>query len=406
MSLFRIGRIGRIVSRTKWNTFSLSRSFSSETEKKTALYDLHVELGGKMVPFAGYLLPVQYSDGVINSHLHCRKSCSLFDVSHMGQLRLTGKNRLEYLETLVPSDLFQLKANQGRLSVLTNQNGGIIDDCVITNRENHVYMVVNAGCKDKDIAHMKSALSHFNSKNKSDVKMEYIQDRSLLALQGPYAASVLSRHIPSNFDISKLEFMYQANIKVDGIDCIVTRCGYTGEDGFEISVPSKDAITLMQNLLKNKEVLAAGLGVRDSLRLEAGLCLYGHELNESISPVEAQLSWLIGKRRKEKGGFLGHANIMKIIQDGPKRKRVGLIVSKGAPAREETEIQDTDGLKIGHVTSGTFSPSLKKAISMGYVSSSHAEPGTKISVVVRGKPLEAEIVKIPFVPTNYYKINK
>jgi len=219
------------------------RGFSSENVKKTALYDLHVELGGKMVPFAGYSLPVQYGDGVINSHLHCRKSASIFDVSHMGQLKFHGKNRLQFLESLVPSDLLILKPNQGRLSALTNETGGIIDDCVITNRENHVYMVVNAGCKDKDIVHIKRSLSDYNKKTKSDVKMEYLQDRSLLALQGPMAASVLSRHIPPSFNISKLEFMYQTNIKVDGTECIVTRCGYTGEDGFEISVPSTNAIS-------------------------------------------------------------------------------------------------------------------------------------------------------------------
>jgi len=320
----------------------------------------------------------------------------------MGQIRVFGANRLKFLETLVPSDLMALKPSQTRLSVLTNDTGGIIDDCMITSKPDSVYMVVNAGCKDKDLAHMRKQLLDYNAKHRSDVRLEYVEDRSLLALQGPEAHSVLSQKLPSGFDLKKLGFMYHVEVAVDGIPCYVTRCGYTGEDGFEISVPDAHAVTLMQSLLAVQPTLAAGLGARDSLRLEAGLCLYGHDLNESITPVEAALNWLIGKRRREEGGFLGHAVIARQLRDGAPRKRVGITIKKGAPAREDTEIQ-VNGQRVGVVTSGTFSPVLKKPISMGYISTAHSKDGTAVTVVVRGKPGEAEIVKMPFVPNTYYK---
>jgi len=234
------------------------------------------------------------------------------------------------------------------------------------------------------------------------VRVDYIQDRSLLALQGPKAAEVLKGLLPASFNLQAMDFMYHTNVKVQGMDAWLSRCGYTGEDGFEISVPSSSVAALWNSLLANKTVLAAGLGPRDSLRLEAGLCLYGHELNETITPVEAVLSWLIGKRRKEEGGFLGSNIILSQLKKGPQRKRVGLIVQKGAPAREETEIH-ANGSKIGVVTSGTFSPCLKKAISMAYVATPYSNLGTMVDVMIRGKASQAEVVKLPFVPTRYFK---
>jgi len=370
---------------------------------KTALYDLHLEIGGKIVPFAGYALPVQYKESIINNHLHVRENAGLFDVSHMGQINIYGKDALNFLETLVPSDLLSLENNHMKLSCLTNPTGGIIDDCIITKKPSHVYMVVNGACKFKDLDHMKAQLQSF-AKGKSDVRIEYLPDtRSLVALQGPKAALALSRIIPSSYPLNKLLFMTTDNIKVAGVDCWVSRCGYTGEDGFEISIPQGHAVAVTKQILAQPEVQPAGLGVRDSLRLEAGLCLYGHDLSDNITPVQANLTWLIGKRRREKGGFLGSDIIRKELKDGPPIKRVGLVVEKGAPAREGAEILDSQGNPIGHVTSGTVSPSLKKAIAMGYVKSSFAKTDTPVQVKVRGKTNPAVVSKMPFVPTKYFK---
>jgi len=391
------------------NTFAtgVSRRFGSgsgaeEQLLKTALYDLHLEIGGKVVPFAGYALPVQYKESIINNHLHVREKAGLFDVSHMGQINLYGKDAMKFLETLVPSDLLSLGDNQMKLSCFTNAKGGIIDDCIITKKPSHVYMVVNGACKQKDLEHMKAQLE----KSKLDVKIEYLPDtRSLIALQGPKAAEALSRLIPSSFNLNKFPFMTTANIKVAGVECWVSRCGYTGEDGFEISIPKDHAVAVTKKILDQPEVQPSGLGVRDSLRLEAGLCLYGHDLNDEISPIQAQLSWLIGKRRRDKGGFLGSDLILRELKDGPKMKRVGLTVEKGAPAREGAEILDEKGNNIGTVTSGTVSPSLKKAIAMGYINSASSKTGTPIQVKVRGKNGAAVVTKMPFVPTKYHKVD-
>jgi aminomethyltransferase len=285
--------------------------------------------------------------------------------------------------------------------MLTNENGGILDDCVICSRADHIYMVVNGACKDADMAHIRAHLKTYNQKNSADVTMQYNEDRSLLALQGPKAAEVLSRLVKE--DLNTLQFMYTRNMKVGSLDCLVTRCGYTGEDGFEISVASTQATQLMDLLLKHKEVLPAGLGVRDSLRLEAGLCLYGHDLNDTITPIEAGLAWTISKRRRTEGGFPGFAKIKQQLEQGTENKRIGLLVKKGAPAREGAVIQSKNGEKIGIVTSGTFSPSLNKAIAMGYVKSAHSNIGTQLDVEVRGKLGDAEVVKMPFVPNRYFK---
>eukprot|EP00744_Colponema_vietnamica_P000838 GILI01001454.1.p1 GENE.GILI01001454.1~~GILI01001454.1.p1 ORF type:complete len:404 (-),score=158.08 GILI01001454.1:137-1318(-) len=387
---------------------SVSRSFanagrffsSSAQPKRTALYNLHLELNGKMVEFGGYELPVQYPEGVLKSHLHTRQEASLFDVSHMGQLRIHGKDRVAFLERLVVADVEAMPVGETKLSLLTNERGGIIDDTVITKQDNHIYMVVNAGCKDKDIAHINRHAAEFKASGK-DVSIEIMAEHSLIALQGPKAAAVLQRLTP--VELSKLGFMHGVYTKVDNIDCIVTRCGYTGEDGFEVSVPNSRAIDLAKRMLAEREVLAAGLGARDSLRLEAGLCLYGHDISEEVTPIEATLAWTIGKRRKEQGGFLGSDVVLKQIKDGVSKKRVGFFV-EGAPAREHTEILSESGEKVGVVTSGTFAPCLKKPVAMGYVSTPLSKVGTKLQFVVRGKNQKGEVTKMPFVPTSYYKV--
>jgi aminomethyltransferase len=377
---------------------------SSAPLLRTALYEEHVKLGGKMVPFAGYALPVQYKDSLINSHMHCRTGASLFDVSHMGQLRIWGEKRVEFLESVVVGDLQSLNVNQMRLSVLTTELGGIIDDCMITRKQDHIYMVINAGCKEKDIKHLNAKLAEFNKANNADVRIEeFSREWELVALQGPKAAEALSKHLAKDVDLSKLPFLYSINIDVAGVNCIVSRCGYTGEDGFEISIPKAHTATIFQTLLSDPTVLPAALGVRDSLRLEAGLCLYGHDLNDTITPIEANLNWLISKRRREAGGFPGAAVIQKQLKEGVTKKRVGLNILSGAPAREEAIVQDLEGNKVGVVTSGSPSPVLKRSIAMAYVDTKFAPIGTKLKVIVRGKAGDAEVTKMPFVPTKYYK---
>eukprot|EP00808_Paulinella_micropora_P022938 g26448.t1 len=372
---------------------------SSVTPLKTALYDAHVELGGKMVDFAGYWLPVQYKDGVMESHNFVRESAGLFDVSHMGQVKLHGADRVAFLESLVPSDLTILHENQARLSVFTNAKGGIIDDCIITRKRDFLGLVVNGACKHKDLAHMKEQLK---SRKTMDVAIEYVEDRSLLALQGPRAAQILEKLTGKS--VADLEFMYSADMKVAGVNAWVTRCGYTGEDGFEISVPDKDAVAVMHKILACEGVRPAGLGVRDSLRLEAGLCLYGHDLNDDISPIEASLNWLIGKRRRAEGGFLGSDVILDQLKNGVQRKRVGLVIEAGAPAREGAKIVSPETQQeIGFITSGTFSPSLKQKIAMGYIDKASSKSGTKVAVNVRGKVNPATVSKMPFVEAKYYK---
>jgi len=399
------------VPRAAAATAATSRFLSTDASLlRTALHDEHVKLGGKMVPFAGYALPVQYKDSLINSHLHCRKSASLFDVSHMGQLRIWGDARLQFLESVVVGDLQSLESNQMKLTVMTNERGGIIDDCMVTRKDDHVYMVINAGCKEKDMAHLQAKLEEFNAKNGTDVHIEnFSQKWELVALQGPKAMDALSKLVSSNVDLKKLPFLNSTNAEVAGVNCLVARCGYTGEDGFEIAIPRHETVKVFHALLEQEGVLPAGLGVRDSLRLEAGMCLYGHDLNEDITPIEAALNWLISKRRRAEGGFPGADIIQQQLKDGVKRKRVGLNILSGAPAREETPIHvpgadpKTAGDQVGAVTSGTFSPVLKRPISMGYVATEHAKIGTKLQVLVRGKVGQAEVTKMPFVPANYYK---
>jgi len=392
----------------------LVRAFASAADdlascKKTALYDVHVNSNGKMVPFCGYALPVQYADTLSVSHNHCRTKASLFDVSHMGQVRITGEHRIALMEKLCVMDLLGAKPSLAKLSVLTNEKGGVIDDCMITPDEKGINIVLNAGCKDKDMAHIRKHIEQFNAEHPSSdpVRLDYFEDRSLVALQGPKAAATLQSLLPADFDLTKFAFMSSRPTVIKGIPVVVTRCGYTGEDGFEIGCDNRDAVALWDILVNQPDVAPAGLGVRDSLRLEAGLCLYGHELEEDISPVEAGLSWVISPRRKREGGFLGADVILSQLQHGVSRRLVGLEVKEGAPARHGAPVLDQDGNQIGTVTSGGPAPSLNmKKIAMAYVATPHAAVGSQVKVSVRGKQGAAEVVKLPFVQTNYYRVPK
>lgn len=355
-----------------------------------------------MVPYAGWSMPVQYADGVLQSHHHVRSKAGLFDVSHMGQLKVSGANATEWLERLVPGNLRILKPGECRLSCYTTEAGGIIDDTVITRMADHFYVVVNAGCFDKDMAHFDKHLQLADAQ-KMQVGLEVLSAQSLLALQGPLAASVLAKLIAKPDVLSSFGFMTARSLEVAGHACHVTRCGYTGEDGFEISVASSGVLDLTKRILDQPDVRMAGLGARDSLRLEAGLCLYGNDIDESITPIEAGLSWFVGKRRQQEGGFLGADKILAQLASGAPKQRVGLIV-EGAPARGGVKLFSADGAsEIGVVTSGVPSPTLGKNIAMGYVTTELAKPGTKVAVQGRKGFQQAVVVKMPFVPTKYFR---
>lgn len=360
--------------------------------KSTPLEALHREYGAKMVPFAGYAMPVQYKAGVLQEHLHTRAQAGLFDVSHMGQARLHGAKAAEAMETLVPGDIAGLGAGNMRYTLFTNDQGGILDDLMVTHCGDTLYVVVNAACKDADFAHMKARLP--------DTTLEIIEDHALLALQGPKAAEVLARYVPA---VRHMVFLTGATFHVNDVPCFITRSGYTGEDGFEISIPAREADGFARLLLSEDEVMPIGLGARDSLRLEAGLCLYGNDIDQTTTPIEAALNWTIGKRRRQEGGFPGADVILGQIKDGTARKRVGLVPEGRAPARAGTEIQDLDGGAAGTVTSGGFGPTVDGPIAMGYLRTDLATPGTRINLMVRGKALPAEVVKPPFIKRNYVK---
>lgn len=353
-----------------------------------------------MVPFAGWSMPIQYKDSIMESTLHCRSHASVFDVSHMAGLTFHGKDAVKFLEGLVVGDVAGLAPGTGSLSVFTNEKGGIIDDTVITKvSDTEIYLVVNAGCRDKDLAHIGKHLKDFTAKG-GDVSMEVHDDRALLALQGPEAASVLQPLVKE--DLSQIYFGNFRKLDIAGAASFLTRTGYTGEDGFELSIPNDKVLDIATRLVEDSRVRLAGLGPRDSLRLEAGLCLYGNDLNEDITPIEAGLTWTVGKRRREAFDFLGGNVIQKQLADGVAVRRVGL-VSAGAPARQHSTLLAEDGTKIGEVTSGAFSPCLKKNIAMGYVDKSMAKAGTKLKVEVRGKTNDAVVTKMPFVPVHYHK---
>jgi aminomethyltransferase len=346
-----------------------------------------------MVDFAGWEMPLQYSDGVLKSHHHTREKASLFDVSHMVQTKWSGKDCTKFLESLVVADLTTLPVGHSTLSVFTNEKGGIIDDTVINKKtEDSFYVVSNAGCAEKDLAHIRAQLEKFNS-NGGECNVTVINE-SLVALQGPLAVKVIEQL--SKSDLSNFAFMTSRTMNLEGIKAYVSRCGYTGEDGFEIAVAHNEAEKLCRLILRDENVLLAGLAARDSLRLEAGLCLYGHDLDETISPVEAALTWTIGKNRRLHGGFLGADIILPQIKQGVSKRRVGLLI-EGAPAREHAKVF-ADGQEIGHVTSGCPSPTLKKNIAMAYVKSGYHKLGTGLQVMVRNKMINASVVKMPFVP--------
>ncbi|PNW85588.1 hypothetical protein CHLRE_03g193750v5 [Chlamydomonas reinhardtii] len=398
-----LGRVGAQQAAGAAASLLFTRGYADLSSlKKTMLYDFHVAHGGKMVDFAGWALPIQYKDSIMDSTTHCRQNASLFDVSHMCGFSLKGKDAIQFLEGLVVGDIAGLKDGTGSLSAFTNEKGGIIDDTVITKvNGQHIYTVVNAGCRDKDLAHLSKHLAAAKSKG-LDVAMTVHDDRSLLALQGPAAAEVVAGLVAPGVDLKAMYFSDFKPIDLGGIPCWVTRTGYTGEDGFEISVPNSHAVALAEKLTANKRVRMAGLGPRDSLRLEAGLCLYGNDLNEDLTPVEAGLAWTIGKRRREKFDFLGGDIIKKQLAEGVSKRRVGF-VSTGAPARQHSVVSTPDGKVVGEITSGAFSPCLKKNIAMGYVDKDFAKAGTALKVEVRGKVNDAVVTKMPFVPTPYYK---
>lgn len=365
---------------------------------KTPLHALHVEAGAKMVPFAGYDMPVQYKLGVKKEHLHTRDAAGLFDVSHMGQLRLHGEGAAAFLESLVPVDIIDLPQGNQRYAFFTNEEGGIMDDLMVANLGDHLFVVVNAACKEQDINHLEAHLP-------SGVELEIIDDRALLALQGPKAVEVLKRF---NADVADMLFMDVKKLDILGVECVVSRSGYTGEDGYEISVPNSHAEELAQKLTAEEEVEWIGLGARDSLRLECGLCLYGHDLDTTTTPVEASLLWGIQKIRRiggeREGGFPGADIILKQIETKDvSRKRVGLVGQTKAPVREGAELFDAEDNKIGVVTSGTAGPNAGKPVSMAYVRADLAAIGTEVFADVRGKKLAMTVEKMPFVPQRYYR---
>lgn len=359
---------------------------------------MHEELGAKLVPFAGYAMPVSYPLGIMKEHQHTREQAGLFDVSHMGQLIISGEGLTSALEALVPVDLAALAPNQQSYALFTNDKGGVIDDLMITRlAENKYFLVINAACKEKDISHLRDKLQGLD--------IQVLEDQALLALQGPAAKDVMARYID---EVNTLGFMWGRNAEIDGIECYINRAGYTGEDGFEISVKNSDAEKLAKILLSQDEVEAVGLGARDSLRLESGLCLYGHELNEDITPIEAGLIWSISKSRRKdgdkEGGFLGADKILDQIQNGAPIKRIGLKIDGRVSAREGAELRSKDGEVIGEVSSGGFGPTVGSPVAIAFVKKEFSEVGTKLQAVVRNKSLDVEVAKLPFVPQTYYRI--
>jgi len=369
---------------------------------RTPLYDLHVKLGAKMVPFAGYDMPVQYPMGVMKEHIHTREQAGLFDVSHMGQVIIRAKSgdtadAALALETLVPMSIAGVAENRQRYAFFTNDKGGILDDLMVANRGDHLFLVVNAGCKLDDIAHMRANIS-------DTCEITYIEDRALLALQGPASEIALSRLCS---DAASMRFMDVIITEIMGFECWVSRSGYTGEDGYEISVPNDNAVALAEALLDMEEVAPIGLGARDSLRLEGGLCLYGHDIDTTTTPVEAALTWAIQKPRRiggeREGGFPGADVILTQMQNGVSRKRVGIQPMGRAPMRDGTPLfaDETSTDQIGEITSGGFGPTVQAPVAMGYVSIDQAKTGTDLFAEVRGKRLPATVAAMPFTPANF-----
>ncbi len=363
--------------------------------KQTPLAALHREFGTRLVPFAGYELPVQYPTGILKEHRHTRAAAGLFDVSHMGQVRLVGENAAAALERLVPVDVVGLAAGRQRYALFTNERGGILDDLVITNAGDHLFVVVNGACKEQDLALLQRHLGRHLGDGGA---VEPLTDQALIALQGPLAAAVMARLAPRS---SELVFMTAATLELDGAACLVTRSGYTGEDGFEISVPAERAEALARRLLAEDEVAPIGLGARDTLRLEAGLCLYGHDIDAETTPVEAGLAWALSKARRRDGarpgGYPGAEIILRQVDEGVARRRVGIRPLGRVPVRAGAELVNADGAPAGRVTSGGFGPTVGGPVAMGYVAAAWARPETRLDALVRGKPHPVEVVTLPFV---------
>lgn len=385
-------------------------SASDAPLQKTPLYDLHVELGARMVPFAGYSMPVQYPAGLMAEHKHTRDAAGLFDISHMGQLRLVGPDAAAAFETLMPVDVIGLAPGKQRYGLLLNDDGGILDDLMFFNEGNDsLFVIVNGACKVADIAHIQQKIG-------ARCEVQLLPDHALLALQGPQAAATLARLSPG---IERFVFMTGGAVQIGGIAAFVTRSGYTGEDGFEISVAGQDADALARLLLAQPEVKPVGLGARNSLRLEAGLCLYGNDIDTTTTPVEASLNWAIQKVRRaggaREGGFPGATKLIAQLaastgaaghfdHETLKRKRVGLVALERIPVRDGTLLESFEGgLPVGQVTSGLLGPTADRPIAMAYVALAYAEPGTRLQAIVRGKPVPMEVTTLPFVPTRYFR---
>jgi aminomethyltransferase len=364
---------------------------------KTPLHALHVELGARMVAFAGYDMPVNYPGGIIAEHRQCRESAALFDVSHMGQLRLVGADAAAALESLVPVDVLGLAVGQQRYAFFTDSAGGILDDLMVTRRDADLLLVVNAGCKDADLRHLVTHIGH-------RCQVVAMPERALLAVQGPRAAEALAHLNPA---LTKLVFMTGGAFRLAGADCYVTRSGYTGEDGFEISVPGEAAVSLARALINLPEVKPAGLGARDTLRLEAGLCLHGHDIDTRTSPVHAGLTWAIQKVRRpggeRAGRYPGADAIAAQLAGSVSHKRVGLVALERVPVREGAKLVDARGHKLGTVTSGTIAPTVNKPIAMAYLAADHAKPQHEVYAEVRGQKVPMRVTPMPFVPHRYFR---
>lgn len=355
---------------------------------KTALYDLHIELGARMVPFAGYDMPVHYSSGIIKEHLHCRTLAGFFDISHMGQCVISGDDVATELEKLTPANVSKLDINKQLYTVLTNANGGVIDDIIITRLASKFMLIVNAACKDKDYQHLNAFLP-------ASCQLQPLTDYALFALQGPVAIDVM-RHLSE--PASKLTFMQAVQTQITGIDCIVSRCGYTGEDGFEISVANADAPSLAQLLLSFDAVMPIGLGARDTLRLEAGLSLYGHELNETLTPLDSGLAWLIHNRTN----YLGAEKIHNQLEQGTNKQKIGVLIDGKIPVRENTTIVDINNNPVGIITSGSFSPSLQRPIALALINNNNTDD--RFYAQVRNRTITLHKTALPFIKHRYHRI--
>ena len=363
---------------------------SEKSARRTPLYDLHVELGGKIVDFSGWKMPIHYPMGIIGEHRQCRERAALFDISHMGQVELRGPDIAQKFETLVPSNIVSLEKGKARYTFFTNENGGIMDDLIVSNMGDHLWVVINASMRHQDIPYMRN--------NLDDIEVIERSDHALVALQGPRAEDVIGEFCPA---ACELKFMETVMAEINGVSCLISRLGYTGEDGYEISIPQDKALELSRIFLTHEDCEPAGLGSRDSLRLEAGLCLYGQDIDLHSSPIEASLLWAIQKRRREEGGFPGAERIQREIAEGPEKKLLGIKPEGRALARRGIEIHSLEGNPIGIITSGGFGPTLGGPIAMGYVCAGYTTHGQKVNLIIRGNIQAAEIVSLPFVQQNY-----